>query len=161
MWANWWNVYSKIWVKSNVLSYPDVCLEISFFDTSIWGAIAPHSLHLPGQTKLFPPSQSKGLWTKERDDIRLQITKHYWAGISRFILILLLKSDEKGPAWNHGKYPRIAKSWFSYRLFLSNAPTAHHNITWHLGISDEHSVWAAMASPPQSEDCVFDCSAEY
>ena len=35
MWANWWNVYTKIWVKSNVLKYPDVCLEISFFDTSI------------------------------------------------------------------------------------------------------------------------------
>jgi len=103
MWANWWNVYSKIWVKSNVLKYPDVCLEISFFDTSIRGASAPHSLHLPGQTKLFPPSQSKGLWTKERDDIRLQITKHYWAGISRFILPLLWKSDEKVPAWNHGK----------------------------------------------------------
>jgi len=47
-------------------------------------------------------------------------------------------------------------SLFSYRWFLNNAPTAHHNITWHLGIGDEHFIGTAMASPPQSEGCVVD-----
>jgi len=34
-------------------------LKSVFFDSSTWGAITPHSLHLPRQTKLFWLSQSK------------------------------------------------------------------------------------------------------
>jgi len=37
---------------------------------------------------------------------------------------------------------------FSYLWFLSNAPTAHRNMTWHLGTGDERFVEAAVASPP-------------
>jgi len=68
------------------------------FDTLTWGAIVPQCLHLPPQTKPFPPLQS-------RDDIRPQISKHYWSctGMSRFTLPLLWISHEKGPAWNHCK----------------------------------------------------------
>ena len=39
--------------------------------------------------------------------------------------------------WNHGKCQASLLSLFSYRSILNNAPTAHHYITWHLGISDE------------------------
>ena len=101
----------------------------------------------PSPDKVVSPSQSKLLRTKERDDIRPQITtKRYWSGFSRFILPLLWKSDERGL-----KSPQIVKDsfiLFSYRWFLSNAPTAHHKITWHLGIGDEHFVRAAMAKLP-------------
>jgi len=55
-----------------------------FFNALTWGAIALQSLHFPLQslhfplqTKPFPPCQSKVLRTKERDDIRAQITKRY------------------------------------------------------------------------------------
>ena len=98
-----------------------------FFNTFTWVAIVPQSLHLPRQAKPLPPSQSKVLWTKERDDIRRQTTKRYGCGCSRFILPLLSKAF----AWNHGKYSRITSSFFSYRWFLSNGLTVHHNITWH------------------------------
>jgi len=55
--------------------------------------------------KAVSPSQSRIFRRKKKDDIRPQISKHYWScnGISRFILPLLWKSDEKGPAWNQGK----------------------------------------------------------
>jgi len=70
-------------------STPGFLLKSVFFkNTLAWGATAPKFLHLPLQTRLFPPSQSKVLRTKERDDIRPQISKRYWSGtgISRFIL---------------------------------------------------------------------------
>jgi len=41
-------------VKANVLKYPDVCLAVSFFGTSIWGTIAPNSL-----ARQSPPSSQK------------------------------------------------------------------------------------------------------
>jgi len=80
-------------------------LKSGFFDTLTWEAIAHQSLHLPLQTKPFPPSQSKVLRTKERDNIRPRISKQYWSGTgtSKFILPFLWTSDEKGPAWNHRK----------------------------------------------------------
>jgi len=61
-------------------------LKSGFFDTLTWGAIALQTLHHPLQTKPFPPSQSKVLRTKERDDIPPQISKHYLlgTGILRF-----------------------------------------------------------------------------
>ena len=73
-----------------------------------WGPIVSQSLHLPCHTKPLQPSQSKVLWTKERDDIRRQTSKHLGSGCLRFILPLLSQSDKKGPAWNHSKYTRLA-----------------------------------------------------
>ena len=40
---------------------------------------------------------------------------------------------------------RLASSLFFYRRFLSNVSMAHHNITSHRGIGDEHFVGAAIA----------------
>jgi len=34
--------------------------------------------------------------------------------------------------------------FFSYRWIHSNAPTAYHYITWHLGIGDEHFLARLM-----------------
>ena len=42
-------------------------------------------------------------------------------------------------------YSRLAKPFFSSCWFLSNASTAHHNITWHLGTDDEHFAGAAIS----------------
>jgi len=34
-------------------------------------------------------------------------SKQYWSSSSRFILSLLSKFDEKGPAWNHGSQSNL------------------------------------------------------
>jgi len=48
-------------------------LESGFFNTPTWGAIAPQSLHLPLQTKLFPHPSQKSLeqWKEMTLDRRL------------------------------------------------------------------------------------------
>ena len=72
--ANWWNVYSKIWVKSNVLNYPGVCLEIrAFWHTYLGSKYAP-VITPSSPDKAFPLSQSKVLRTKERDDDIRQVS---------------------------------------------------------------------------------------
>jgi len=61
-------------------------LKSGFFKHTYVGCNCPQSLHVPLQTKLFTLAQSKVLWTKVRGDIRPHASKHYWSGISRFIL---------------------------------------------------------------------------
>ena len=92
-WENWLNVYSKVWVKSSVLTYLGVCLEIRVFNVRTLGANVAQSLHYPLQTQTFPlPSQS--LWAKVRDDIQFQTSKNYWSESSKFILPIHSKSDK-------------------------------------------------------------------
>jgi len=67
------------------------CLQIRFFWHTYVGSNCAPVLTLSSPDKAVSPSQSKVLTTKERDDIRPQITKHYWSGISRCILPLLWK----------------------------------------------------------------------
>jgi len=57
-------------------SVPVFVLKLGFLYTLTCMAIVPQSLHLPRQAKPFPPTQSKVLWTKKRDDIRLRASKH-------------------------------------------------------------------------------------
>jgi len=84
--------------------------------------IVPQSLQLPLQPKPFTPSQSKVVWTKDRDDnVPPHTSKHYWSSSSRFILTLHSISDKTGPAWNHCKYWRLAESFFYCRSIRSNA----------------------------------------
>jgi len=99
-WANWWNDYSKVWVKSSVLKHPSVCLQIRFFNT-LGGKLCP-SPTPSSPAKTISPSQSKVLWTKERDDIWPQTSKHCCSSSSRYILPLS-KCGKKGPEWNHCK----------------------------------------------------------
>jgi len=42
------------------------------------------------------------------------------------------------------EYSQLAWFFFSCRWFLSNAPTAHRIITWHLGIGDEDFARAEL-----------------
>jgi len=42
--------------------------------------------------KTISPTQSKVLWTKDRGDIRPQLSKHYWSDSSKFILPIHSKS---------------------------------------------------------------------
>jgi len=57
-------------------SAPVFVLKLGFSYTFTCVAIVSQSLHFPRQAKPFPPAQSKVLWTKKRDDIRLRTSKH-------------------------------------------------------------------------------------
>ena len=78
-------VYSKVWIKSNVLKYPSVCLEISFFSILLRRQLSP--VPTPSPTKAISPTAIKRpLNNGHRDDIRPKTSKHYWSGSSRFTL---------------------------------------------------------------------------
>jgi len=79
------DVYSKVWVKSNLLKYPSVCLEISFFSILLRRQLSP--VPTPSPTKAISPTTIKRpLNNGHRDDIRPKTSKHYWSGSSRFTL---------------------------------------------------------------------------
>jgi len=46
-----------------------VLKSVFFVNTLTWGATAPQALHLPHQTKPFPPSQSKALSLEQRKEM--------------------------------------------------------------------------------------------
>jgi len=126
-----------------------------FFNTLSWRQSCPAAYTFFSRQAITPILQ-KVLRTKRRDDIRPQTSKHYWSVGSRSIVPLLWKSEEKGLAWNHGRRGYL-NLFLSYRSNLGNLPTAHHYMTWHLGIGDEHFLARLMPFLMFSE--IFSISA--
>ena len=58
-WANWWNVCRKIRVKSNVLKYLSVILEMRAFLKHVFGGNCVPAPHIFLQTRHFPCSSER------------------------------------------------------------------------------------------------------
>ena len=80
-------------------------LNQSFFNTIMWGVIAPSPYIFISRQSHLPHPRQTSLEQRKEGDIQPQISKNYTpgTGISRFILPLVWTSDEKSHAWNHGK----------------------------------------------------------
>jgi len=84
-WAKWCNVYANTWIKSSVLKYPSVCLEIRAFLHALFSYCSPVPT-LSYAAKTISPTPSKVLWTNDRSDIQPQTSKHNWSHSSKFVL---------------------------------------------------------------------------
>ena len=87
----------------------------------------------------FPPPESNICWTKDRGDVRLQVSKNYWSGSSK--LPLSSQIWWKSPAWNHYIYNNQG-------YIDPNSPIVRSLATAHcltsIGIGDKHFLARLM-----------------
>jgi len=114
------------------------------FNTLTWGQLCPSPYVFLSRQSHFPhPSQTSFEQMKATTFDRRRANN--CSGCSPLILPLLPKSGKNAVHEITVNSQGYLNPFSPIVGFLSNNPTSHHNITWHLGIGEEHFVGAAIA----------------